>query len=170
MFIAHLPAGYLLGKAVSKAKLTYKKRLVIWTAIGSVLPDIDMLYFYLIDNQSTHHRHYLSHWPLTWIALLLFSLALLKWWPRISVIPFAIAIGGLLHMILDSVAAPVFWLAPFSETQIELVKIPAVYDNYIWSFILHWTFLVEILICCIAIIVAFANRAKTHLRPTPGTP
>lgn len=87
MFIAHLPAGYLLGKATAKLSGLRTKQLVMWTAIGSLLPDADLLYFYLVDNQSTHHRHYVSHWPITWITLLALSVILLRWRP-VSASPF----------------------------------------------------------------------------------
>ena len=162
MFIAHLPAGYLLGKATSRLHNLKTRKLVIWTAIGSVLPDADRIYFHLIDNQSTHHRFYWSHWPVTWLTLLAASIMILRWKPIIGIIPFGLSLGGLLHMILDSVAAPVLWLAPFSNLKIEFVKIPAIYENYIWSFVLHWTFAFEILICSIAVVVFWASRFPGH--------
>ncbi|KZL00912.1 hypothetical protein PsAD5_00753 [Pseudovibrio sp. Ad5] len=169
MFIAHLPAGYLLGKAATKYLNQKSKQLVMWTSIGSVLPDADMLYFYLIDNQSTHHRHYLTHWPMTWMMLIALSAVLLHRNFRVGVIPLGLGMGGLLHMLLDSVAAPVFWLAPFSKLQVELVKIPAIYDNYIWSFILHWTFAFEILICSVALGVLWVSRFPRHQRQMQRT-
>ncbi|SFT75060.1 inner membrane protein [Pseudovibrio denitrificans] len=162
MFIAHLPAGYLLGKAATKQLNLRSRQLVLWTSIGGILPDADMLYFYLVDSQSTHHRHYLSHWPITWLALLALATILLSKKSRLGVALFGISIGGLLHMILDSVAAPIFWLAPFSKLQVELIEIPAIYENYIWSFVLHWTFAIEILICSIAIGVFLKSRRPPH--------
>ncbi|WP_037037402.1 metal-dependent hydrolase [Pseudovibrio sp. JE062] len=165
MFIAHLPAGYLLGKAATRQLNLKSRQLVLWTSIGSILPDADMLYFYLIDNQSTHHRHYFSHWPITWLMLLALSAILLSRKSRLGVALFGVSIGGLLHMVLDSVAAPVFWLAPFSKLQVEFIEIPAIYENYIWSFVLHWTFAIEILICSIAIGVFLKSRRSPHQTP-----
>ncbi len=166
MFIAHLPAGYLLGKATAKLSGLRTEQLVMWTAIGSILPDADLLYFYLVDNQSTHHRHYVSHWPITWITLLALSVILLRWRPRFGVTFLGLSIGGLSHMVLDSVAAPVLWFAPFSKLKVELVQIPAVYENYIWSFVLHWTFAIEIFICSIAIVTFLATHSLRRQRPT----
>lgn len=164
MFIAHLPAGYLLGKAASRHLNLKTKQLIVWASVGSILPDADMFYFYLLDNQSTHHRHYLSHWPITWITLLAFSVILSRWRPRLGVTSLGLSIGGLSHMVLDTLAAPILWLAPFSKLQVELVKIPAIYENYIWSFVLHWTFAIEILICSIAIVIFWANKTPKHQR------
>ena len=48
MFVGHLPAGYVLTKTVQKNIKTTKYLLI--GLIASVLPDIDVLYFYLIEN------------------------------------------------------------------------------------------------------------------------
>ena len=166
MFIAHLPAGYLFGKAATRLSGLKTKQLVVWTAIGGILPDADLLYFYLVDNQSTHHRYYPSHWPITWLILFVISLLLFRLRPRIALAFAGLSIGSLVHMVLDSVAAPVLWLAPFSNLKIELVQIPAIYENYIWSFVLHWTFAIEIAICSIALGTFLANHARTRQRQT----
>lgn len=163
VFIAHLPAGYLLGKAcASVAKTVNAKLVVLSISIGSILPDADMLYFYLIDNQSTHHRHYITHWPLFWLAIISLSLLFLRQNRNIALTGLGLGSGGLLHMVLDSVAAPVFWLAPFSNAAIELVVIPAIYDNYIWSFLLHWTFALEIIICITAAFLVWRSHQKQN--------
>lgn len=163
MFVAHLPAAYLFGKARAKLNKAEATTIVVWTSLGGILPDFDMLYFHLIDNQNTHHRHYASHWPLTWVSVILLSLLITPIHQRLGLITRSLGIGGLLHMLLDTIAAPVLWLAPFSQTKIELITIPAVYDNYIWSFILHWTFALEIIICIVAAVVFTKTYQFKHL-------
>ena len=55
MFIGHLPAGYLLGRAL-------RRRLGLsawfgWELVGSVFPDIDLLWFYTLGHHKTlHHK------------------------------------------------------------------------------------------------------------------
>ena len=50
MIIGHLPAGYLLAHVVhqchSVAKVTNRKLVLFAALIGSIFPDIDLLYFY----------------------------------------------------------------------------------------------------------------------------
>ncbi|GLK76005.1 hypothetical protein GCM10008171_12590 [Methylopila jiangsuensis] len=69
----------------------------------------------------------------------------------------------LLHMALDSVAAPMTWLAPFSDATVELARVPAIHPNWIVSFLLHWTFLIELAICAVAAALWLARRRQ----PTP---
>jgi len=81
MFIAHLPAGYLLARHLVKriGTLPASPRAVTLTAMaGAIAPDLDMLYFYFIDNGQTHHHKYFSHWPILWIGLLCMSLLALR--------------------------------------------------------------------------------------------
>ena len=62
MFIAHLPAGYLLAKVGRTKGL-----LFIGILIGSWLPDLDMLWFYFVDERQNVHHHYITHRPLVWV-------------------------------------------------------------------------------------------------------
>lgn len=69
MFIAHLPAGYLCAKLTSRRSESPYRRLIFWSiVIGSVLPDVDMFYFHLIDNRQTHHHLYWTHLPSFWLV------------------------------------------------------------------------------------------------------
>ena len=147
MFIAHLPAGYLLGTTLRQLS---NKTLFVGCILGSIIPDLDMFYFYFIDNRQTHHHEYLTHWPLTWFGVVLFGLLNQPIHRTFSFSLLGLGIGGLLHMVLDSVAAPINWLAPFSDLTVELITIPAAHSNWVLSFLLHWTFLIEIGICLVA--------------------
>lgn len=37
--------------------------------LGSVVPDLDMVYFHFVDGGRTHHHAYVTHWPLFWAAV-----------------------------------------------------------------------------------------------------
>lgn len=158
MFIAHLPAGYILTKTIQKK--ASKPSLNVFRAglLGSVLPDLDLIYFYLIDNQQTPHHEYWMHWPLFWVAVGGTTLFFLKLWrPKYLMIALVFFINIMLHMSLDSIAADMYWLAPFSNTAINMVVVPNKYDFWIWNFILHWTFFLEALICLLAVRLAWSN-------------
>ena len=53
MFIAHLPAGYLLTSAM-QARMGDRSRGVLAVGLAaSVLPDIDLLWFYPAEGRRT---------------------------------------------------------------------------------------------------------------------
>lgn len=61
MLIGHLPAGHLIGRALSRAPSARALAPVVPLAAamaGSVFPDIDLLYAILFDHQRTHHHLY----------------------------------------------------------------------------------------------------------------
>ena len=72
MFLAHMPAGYMASKfLLSQFQLDISKTkwLLLLGLLGSIFPDLDMLYFYLIDNRQHGHHSYLTHIPFYWISL-----------------------------------------------------------------------------------------------------
>ena len=148
MLIAHLPAGYLIARA---AKLP---KMVFWgPLIGSVLPDIDMLWFLFVDQGQVHHHEYLTHRPIIWSSLVLIGLL------TSSRIMSGVGAGGLLHMLLDSIAGQIAWGWPFSTDTVTLVVVPASQSHWILSFMVHWTFAVELILCVIALMVWMRKRA-----------
>ncbi|MBO9396264.1 metal-dependent hydrolase [Shimia sp. R9_2] len=152
MFIGHLPAGYLLAKSPVFARAS---RTVFWgVLLGSVVPDLDMLWFYFVDQGSTHHHDYLTHRPILWAAVLLIG-ALFK-----AGFLIGLAAGGLLHLALDSIAGKVTWGWPFSEVSMTLVTVQATHDHWIKSFLSHWTFKVELVLVAVALIVFVRSNFK----------
>lgn len=147
MLIAHLPSGYILGRLVRR-RWREPSGVLIAAMAGSIIPDIDMLYFQFVDGGRTHHHAYITHWPLFWAMAGLLSLAVGSWRAR-PYLPAtgAFFAGALLHMVLDTMASPISWLMPFDRQAFELVTVPARHKNWIVSFVLHWTFAVELLIC-----------------------
>src|SRR5689334_22453822 len=79
MFIAHAPSGYILSvsilKRMRRVPVSSRAAMVACVA-GAVAPDIDLLYFHLIDHRQTLHHKYFSHWPVTWLVLTVAAAAL----------------------------------------------------------------------------------------------
>ena len=63
-----------------------------------------------------------------------------------------------LHMFLDSFAAEIYWLKPFSDMHLNVVEVPARYGWWVWNFVFHWTFAVELAICLVAAAVLVRKR------------
>jgi len=141
MITAHLASGYLTGRAFGA-----RGGLVLAAALlGSVLPDFDLIWFYLIDNRAFHHHRYWVHAPGLWLALAAIALPLLRWrapgllWPALA---FLAAI--FIHLVLDSLAGSIMWLWPFETTLYALVEVPARRSHWLLSFLTHWTMLAEL--------------------------
>ena len=157
MFIAHLPAGYLL----SKIHPVLGKRTQ-WVMLGAILPDIDLAVFYLIDGRAVHHHNYLTHRPVLWLCIGLLGVLFSKY--ENSRLLVAIGVGGLSHMSLDTVAGAIVWAWPFSQVARPWVVVPATHDLWVMSFLVHWTFAIEILICAGAALI----WARTRIRSAIG--
>lgn len=169
MIIAHLPAGYLLTKVMS-LKFDPAHRISLWICglAASMLPDLDILWFHL-EGGVKNHRYYPTHWPLFWLALFAVAALImflldkylahrrgerpagppdpgLGLWSGLLAYPLVMLANVLLHLLLDCLAGPVFYAAPFSWAKIHLIRVPAVYDWWVWNFLRHWTFQFELMI------------------------
>ncbi len=149
MLIAHLPAAYLVHKAI----LPHLNKVAFLT--GAVLPDIDMLWFYTLGARATHHHNYLTHRPVLWAALALLGLAL-RHRPRAALT--ALAFGALLHLALDSLTGQIAWAWPLSAHTAPLITVPASQPHWILSFLLHPSFLLELALCLAAALTALRAR------------
>jgi inner membrane protein len=150
--MGHLPAGYLWTRALARrtarwadlSERDYARLLAVGLA-SSVLPDLDLLYFYLVDGRRHLHHGYWTHIPLFWTLIFAAPLALL--WAfrrRLWLLTAAIYTNLLLHMALDTVVGKIRWLYPFSREDFYVFEVPARYGWAYANFILHWTFLLEI--------------------------
>lgn len=162
MFIAHLPAGYILTKYIQHKSVNSSLRLLRLGLIASIFPDIDLFYFYLVDNSQILHHHYITHLPLAWLALasILYGAVLLAGKKQYLIYLGVALVNVMLHMFLDSIAAGIYWLYPLSDMEINLVQIPVIYDWWIWNFVFHWTFLLEISIIITTLIVWIRSCKK----------
>lgn len=162
MFIAHLPAGYLLASAFPPP---LKKSRPFFMA-GAIVPDLDMAWFHLVDGGAVHHHSYLTHRPLLWLLLAALGLVLACAQHRYAAAWTALSLVGLLHMGLDSVAGAIAWGWPFNNTAHPRVIVQPNYDWWVMSFLTHWTFLIEILICLGALAI-WAGTRSARLHHTP---
>ncbi len=129
--------------------------------MASVIPDIDLLFFYFVDHRQTLHHDYWTHLPIFWLCawavVLLLNLFLKN---RMLLYASTIFFANIfLHLLLDTFAAGIPWLAPFSWNAFVLVTVPARYPLWIENFVFHWTFLVELAIVSWAAI-ALAKEQK----------
>ena len=163
MFIAHAPAGYLLFKVFTR-RTQHSISLWLTGLFFAVAPDFDLIWFYVFSDRAIPHHEYVTHWPVFWLAFfggafVIGALLRKATWRR----PLVAGLGCvMLHLVLDSIAAEIFWFAPFSSMQINLVKVPSTYNWWVWNFLLHWTFALELLICALALIFFFHARRKTR--------
>ena len=165
LFRSHLPAGYICGCLLMDhvVPVQRKKRLVA-LLIGSVFPDVDMLYFYLIDHGRHHHHHYWTHLPIFWLAALAVTalVGLHARSKRIALVAASFIGGVFLHLILDTPFAGICWLYPLTDQKFYLVTVPATRSWWVWSFVFHWSFLFEIAICIAAAVLYFRRRFRSR--------
>ena len=172
MFLAHLPAGYLLARGLlalpgaSSLPLTQQRRLLITGLIASVLPDFDYLYFELATNHSISHRAFPSHWPPSWL-LIFFLVAVLacvlrqREWHGCNLFLLA---GVQLHFMLDTIAGPIRWLAPFDHTRFTLFHVPRQPGWWVWSYANHFSGWLEVAIIATALWLAW-HTCRQHRHP-----
>lgn len=165
MIIAHLPSGYLMAVALLRKIRRAKPSAVIAAGIaGAGAPDLDMFYFHLIDHGKVHHHQYLTHWPILWLGLLLASALWFKCKPsRAGVLLQVFALGGVLHLMLDSLVGDIWWLIPFVNEPYSLFTVTARYQPWWLNFLWHWSFAVELAICAWAVLLYRSRKRSKKL-------
>ena len=168
MFVGHLPASYILTTAGQRAAGDNSKALLATGLVASVVPDADLAWFFFVDHRQVEHHAYLTHTPAFWIGIAALALAvcwMMKW--RVGPYFVGIALANLLlHLALDSIAAGVQWFWPLSDFEVNLVRVPARYDWWVWNFVLHWTFALELAV----IAAAFGLWIWKRKRPEATAP
>ena len=170
MIIGHLPAGYLLAKSLMQRMVgsARAKAFICAALLGSVFPDIDLLYFYWIDHRRHHHHTYWTHFPIVWVGL---ALACVLWMRlrKDSLLPalaLIFALNGCAHMVLDSIVGHIWWLAPFVDQSFSLFTVTRSHEPWWVNFLLHWSFLLETALLTAAVIVYVRGqqRGRTVIR------
>lgn len=166
MFIAHLPAGYLATRFILRrhpAPGPLRRRLMALGMAASVLPDLDLLWFYFVDERRQVHHAYLPHLPLFCLAVFGVAALVLRLrgagrtaWLAMMVL----AVNVMLHQVLDTVAGGIRWLWPFSRAELVLAHVPARHDAWVLNFVLHWSFGLELVILAAAL--AAERSARRH--------
>lgn len=159
MFIAHMPAGYIYtGKLLQSMGCTENDpnyfKFIVLGLVASIFPDIDLLYFYFIDNRQHIHHSYWTHIPIFWVAMLLLSVTVARILKNKILMTASIVFttNAFLHTVLDTMIGGIMWLYPLSNEYITVFSVSPRYRWWIWNFLLHWTFIFEFLI------VAWAGR------------
>jgi inner membrane protein len=173
VFIAHLPAGYLATRMIldrRPAPQPLRRRLLALGMAASVLPDLDLLWFYFVSDRRQVHHAYLPHLPLAWAGL--FALAALVPWMRraervVWLGALAFSANIILHLVLDTIAGGIRWLWPFSDAEFALSHVEARYSPWYLNFVLHWTFAMEIALLVCALWFAWRHRMRNV---TPSFP
>ena len=157
MLIAHMPAGYIVAKAFKQEK----KPVVISSLIFSVWPDLGLIYFYLFDN-SVIHRQFFTHLPIVMAAAFLITLPLyhMKFFAKMRIYYVLFFVNWLVHLVLDTFTERIFWLYPLSNHGFQLIEIPTVFSHWIISFVLHWSFVVELAIVALAVTLFLRARKQ----------
>lgn len=159
MILAHLPSGYLLGRASGGGRA-----VMIAALIGSVAPDFDMLWFWLVDQGQTHHHRFWPHIPLVMLGLAAAALLLTRLVARRWLAPVAVFFGAvMMHLVLDTVNGGIGWLWPLNDRLYSLVTVPATRAHWVLSFLTHWSALAELAIIGAA---ALALRRDLTARPS----
>lgn len=157
MFLAHLPAGYILTNFLQKKLNTSR---FLWVGlVASILPDIDLVYFYLFDHRQTLHHSYWIHVPFYWLILGLLTLIVIRLSKQRAYLAAAIIFFAniFLHLLLDTLVGKIEWLYPISSHAFYLFDVPAKYDFWVYNFIFHWTFLLEMAVIVWAVYLLFKN-------------
>ncbi|MCP5075430.1 MAG: metal-dependent hydrolase [Rhodobacteraceae bacterium] len=162
MLIGHLPAGYLMTRSLGITLA--ETRLIAAGLIGSILPDIDMIRFWFLDNRQYHHHAYWTHKPLVWLAIFLVC-----WLAARAVgvrLPGWVKLGftGIaLHMCLDSISGDIRWLWPFVNEGFHFVTVTATHSQWVLSFMAHWTFKLEVAVWVAALVLlGFDIRSRAE--------
>ncbi len=155
MYFGHIPAGYLSVMAVEKfmghkdAVATSRFQLLtLFGLLASVLPDVDMLYFYFVDHRQHLHHSYITHIPFYWFlaGMFWFLSSLIIRRMKFGIYGFVVMMNIALHLMLDTVGTGIKWFHPFSQQYVVFIHVPASHRWTVMSFITHWSFLFEVII------------------------
>ncbi len=173
VIIGHIPAGYLATVLLRKYCRKWGingLQVLLASLFGSIVPDTDLLWFYLVDNRQYHHHTYWPHYPIVWGAIM--TLALLCFhatkYTRHSSLALVFGAAGMLHMVLDSIVGDIWWFAPWVDAPYSLFTVPARFDYWWLNFIFHWSFILEIALCVSAYCVRVGrpDLSRTHAAKT----
>lgn len=163
MFIAHAPAGYIISKL--KGLRGSRRRIGWFAVITSLVPDLDLLYFYLIDDKANVHHSYWTHTPAFWVLIYVSVLTIgfvftIRNATYYATLGFACIIT---HLMLDTVTGGIHWAYPFNLDPISIVNVPSVHGWWVLNFVIHWTFCLELLIVGAAVCIAGISKKSSSM-------
>lgn len=166
MFIAHLPAGWMATTTMLRGRTVDARargRLMALGLAASVLPDLDLVWFFTVDQQRHVHHAYLTHKPGAWLvafAVAALAMGMLRVRRTAWLAPGALAANVMLHLALDTMAGGIRWLWPFSEAELVLSRVAARHEPWWLNFVLHWTFALEVAIAAAALAWWMRDRTR----------
>jgi hypothetical protein len=86
---------------------------MIWIVLGSLFPDIDILYGYITKQ---NHRSFLTHYPITWLSIGCF-------FGLMGLTIFWFFVGAFIHILIDLIDWEIYILAPFFMVSFSLLKL-----------------------------------------------
>jgi len=158
MIIGHAPAGYIISTYLfphlSPAASVSRRTFLFAGVAGAVAPDIDMLYFHLVDHRQHLHHSYFTHFPSFWATLLVLAFAWLvaaraKAGPLVLLVFF---LNAFVHMVLDTIVGGIEWMAPLNSASFSFATVSPRFQPWWLNFFLHWSFLLEIALVLWAIV------------------
>ncbi|NNL72835.1 MAG: metal-dependent hydrolase [Silicimonas sp.] len=158
MITAHIPSGYVLARTAG-----WRRSVMAVAVFGATFPDLDLIWFYLIDDRAIHHHMYWVHAPafaLTMSLLLVAAVGRLA--PRFARHAVAFGFGWGLHILLDAPMGQIMWLWPISDVLYSPITVPARHDFWVWNFLLHWSFALELAVWLTAAVLML--RRPRHAR------
>lgn len=155
MLTAHLAAGY----CVTGLYRTPGRAVIAAALVGGVLPDLDLAFFYLVDERSLHHHRYWVHVPAFWMALGVLILPLARY-GRCFLPASAFLVSIMFHLLLDSIAGGIMWLYPLDNTLYRAVVVPPDGRHRVVTFLTHWTILLELLVWLSAAVLFCLRRKR----------
>ena len=165
MFFAHIPAGYLVSRALVRGNPFPLKFVLFAGMAGGMLPDIDLLYLYLLDSTPQHHHTYWTHLPIDWLGCTVLAwVAARKCSAAFRLGLAAFLLGWLSHLLLDTLTGDIWWLYPLVDQPYSLVKIEARYQPWWMNYLLHWSMAVEAAIIALAV---WLEGTKPRVLPHP---
>lgn len=170
MLLAHVPAGYLLTRILSrtifKESIDPKRsdrlyQIVMFAGlIGAILPDVDFIYHLFFDPNRTPHHSYITHMPILWISLTVLSIFIGKIFkiPNFTIVSVTACLSALLHLVCDTITGVIYWLYPLSSKDFNVFSVSDVHIWWVQNYLSHWTFLIEIAIVFFALVIFLRVR------------
>lgn len=170
MFFAHGFGGYLVTRHLVKRadekthSASLFSRYILWGIFCSILPDLDLLYFYSLDNRQHLHHSYWTHMPVFWIflACAIYSIGHGFFKKSIGLYCLILLAGTILHLLLDTVAGGIHWLYPWSDYKFQWFVIQPEYKWWVFNYIFHWTMLMEVTLMLLAYVVYRRDQRYSH--------
>lgn len=152
MLFSHLPAGFIVTYLTRKIwRRDLSKRQIKWLyvvgTLAGTLPDIDNLYYYLVDS-SFSHRELITH-TLFFYLIICSAFYLVGYLLKRKIIcslSLIVFFASLSHLLLDSFSPGIGWFYPFSSLIFGLLSFPALATGWYGQHLLVITYSLELAI------------------------